>query len=177
MSVGSDSPLLRDWGKYRRSPRRGLPRWIWLLVAISVVAAVGVVVWLSRSSDRWRPPSGSPRFVSCSARSSSRPACRLRIGATCRSRTRGTTTWRYLSRRLCFWCSLVPSSSLFGGCDGVSVPLPLPPFGGCCPTQRRFLCDQTKGSTSGQALWLSGGSAHSCSYWFWLPATWSSARS
>ena len=65
MSVGSDSPLLRDWGKYRRPPRRGLPRWIWLLVAISAVAAVGVVVWLSRSSERWRPPSGSPRFVSC----------------------------------------------------------------------------------------------------------------
>jgi pimeloyl-ACP methyl ester carboxylesterase len=65
MSVGSDSPLLRDWGKYRRPPRRGLPRWIWLLVAISAVAAVGVVVWLSRSSEPWRPPSGSPRFVSC----------------------------------------------------------------------------------------------------------------
>ena len=65
MSVGSDSPPLRDWGKYRRPRRRALPRWIWLLVAISAVAAVGIVVWLSRSSERWRPPSGSPRFVSC----------------------------------------------------------------------------------------------------------------
>lgn len=65
MSVGSDSPLVRDWGKYRRPPRRGLPRWVWLLVAVSAVAAIGVVVWVSRSSDGWRPPSGFPRFVSC----------------------------------------------------------------------------------------------------------------
>jgi len=65
MSVGSDSPLVRDWGQYRRPPRRGLPRWMWLLVAVSAVAAVGVVLWLSTSSKRWRPPSGSPQFVSC----------------------------------------------------------------------------------------------------------------
>jgi pimeloyl-ACP methyl ester carboxylesterase len=65
MSVGSDSPLLRDWGKYRRPPRRGLPRWLWLLGAIAVVAAVGVAVWFVRGSGQWRPPSGSPRFVSC----------------------------------------------------------------------------------------------------------------
>ena len=65
MSVGSDSPLVRDWGKHRRPPRRGLPRWMWLLVAVSAVAAVGVVVRLSMSSERWRPPSGAPKFVSC----------------------------------------------------------------------------------------------------------------
>jgi pimeloyl-ACP methyl ester carboxylesterase len=64
MSVGSNSPVVRDWDKYRRSPRRGLPRWLWLLVAVSVVVAVGLVVWLSRSPG-WRPPSGSPRFVPC----------------------------------------------------------------------------------------------------------------
>jgi len=65
MSVGSDSPLVRDWGKYRRPRRRGLPRWMWMLVAVSAVAAVGVVVWLLTSSEGWRPPSGSPQFVSC----------------------------------------------------------------------------------------------------------------
>ena len=65
MIVGSGNPLVRDWGKYRRPPRRGLPRWMWLLVALSSVAAVGVFVWLSRGSERWRPPSGSPQFVSC----------------------------------------------------------------------------------------------------------------
>src|SRR5262245_1276560 len=65
MSLGSDSPLLRDWGKYRRPPRRGLPRWTWLLVAVSMVAAIGVVLWLFRSSEGWRPPSGSPKVVSC----------------------------------------------------------------------------------------------------------------
>ena len=64
--IGWDSPLVRDWGKYRRPRRRGLPRWFWLLIAVSAVAAVGVVVWLFRSSGQWRPPSGSPHFVSCS---------------------------------------------------------------------------------------------------------------
>ena len=65
MSVGSDSPLVRDWGKYRRPPRRGLPRWMWLSAAVSAVVAVGLVVWLSMRSERWRPPSGSPQFDSC----------------------------------------------------------------------------------------------------------------
>jgi pimeloyl-ACP methyl ester carboxylesterase len=38
---------------------------MWLLVAVSAVAAAGSGIWLSRSSERWRPPSGSPQFVSC----------------------------------------------------------------------------------------------------------------
>lgn len=38
---------------------------MWLVVAVLAVAAVGTAVWLSRSSERWRPPSGLPRFVSC----------------------------------------------------------------------------------------------------------------
>ena len=65
MNVDSDSPLVRDWGRYRRPSRRGLPRWVWVLVAGAAVAVVGVVVWLSLGSEGWRPPSGSPRFVSC----------------------------------------------------------------------------------------------------------------
>ena len=65
MSVDSESPLVRDWGKHRRPPRHGLTRWMWLLVAVSSVAALGAAVWLFRSPERWRPPSGGPRFVSC----------------------------------------------------------------------------------------------------------------
>jgi len=38
---------------------------MWLLVAVSAVAAVGIVVWSSTTSAGWRPPSGSPRFASC----------------------------------------------------------------------------------------------------------------
>jgi pimeloyl-ACP methyl ester carboxylesterase len=30
-----------------------------------MVAAVGLTVWLLHGSDTWRPPSGAPRFVSC----------------------------------------------------------------------------------------------------------------
>jgi pimeloyl-ACP methyl ester carboxylesterase len=65
MSVGSDSPLVRDWGKHRRPRRRGLPPRMWLVAALSALAVAGVVVWLSTRSAGWRPPSGSPRFASC----------------------------------------------------------------------------------------------------------------
>jgi pimeloyl-ACP methyl ester carboxylesterase len=36
-----------------------------LLAAVSAVTVAGVVVWLSTRSEGWRPPSGSPRFASC----------------------------------------------------------------------------------------------------------------
>jgi pimeloyl-ACP methyl ester carboxylesterase len=65
MSVGSDSSLLRDWGEYRRPPRRFLPGWAWLLIAISTVGALALAVWLVERSEPWRPPSGVPHFVSC----------------------------------------------------------------------------------------------------------------
>ncbi len=65
MSFDSDSPLLRQWGKYRRPPRRSLPAWIWLLIAVAMVAALGLAVWLSNRPQPWRPPSGAPHFVSC----------------------------------------------------------------------------------------------------------------
>ena len=65
MNVDSDSPLLRHWGEHRRPPRRGPPRWVWLLVAVSIVAALGVAAWLLHGSRSWRPPSGAPRFGSC----------------------------------------------------------------------------------------------------------------
>jgi pimeloyl-ACP methyl ester carboxylesterase len=65
MSVGSDSSLLRDWGKYRRRPRRFLPGWAWLLIAVSTLAALALAVWLADRPDNWRPPSGVPHFVPC----------------------------------------------------------------------------------------------------------------
>jgi pimeloyl-ACP methyl ester carboxylesterase len=65
MSFDSDSPLLRRWGMYRRPPRRGLPTWVWLLIAIALVTAFGFAVWLSNRARPWRPPSGASHFVSC----------------------------------------------------------------------------------------------------------------
>jgi pimeloyl-ACP methyl ester carboxylesterase len=65
MSFDSDSPLLRHWGEYRRPPRRRLRVWIWLLIGIAMVAALGLVLWLSNRPAPWRPPSGVPHFVSC----------------------------------------------------------------------------------------------------------------
>ena len=61
----SDNPLLRRWGEYRRPPRRSLPRWIWSLLAVSAVAALGLVLWLFGRSGPWRSPSGQPHFASC----------------------------------------------------------------------------------------------------------------
>jgi pimeloyl-ACP methyl ester carboxylesterase len=61
----SDSRLVRDWGQHRRPPRRWPPRWAWLVLAVSTVAALGLAVWLLHGSQAWRPPSGMPRFVSC----------------------------------------------------------------------------------------------------------------
>jgi pimeloyl-ACP methyl ester carboxylesterase len=65
MSVDSDSPLLRHWGMDRRPPRRGLAAWVWLSVAISLIAVFSVAVWLSERAPPWRPPSGAPHFASC----------------------------------------------------------------------------------------------------------------
>jgi hypothetical protein len=65
MSFDADSPLFRQWGKDRRPPRRSLPAWIWLLIAVSIVAVLGLAVWLSERSQPWRSPSGVTHFVSC----------------------------------------------------------------------------------------------------------------
>jgi len=65
MSNSSDSPLLRHWGESRPAPRRSLPRSIWWLLAVSVVAALGFVLWLVGRSGPWRSPSGQPHFASC----------------------------------------------------------------------------------------------------------------
>ena len=65
LNVDSDSPLVRHWGEHRRPPRRRLPAWAWSLLAVSMVAALGLAVWLLHGSQPWRPPSGAPHFVSC----------------------------------------------------------------------------------------------------------------
>jgi len=65
MSVPRDSPLLADWGRYKRPPRPSLPRWFWLLVAGSIVGLSGLGVWVATRAHAWRPPSGSPAFRSC----------------------------------------------------------------------------------------------------------------
>ena len=64
MNVDSDT-LVRHWGEHRRPPRRFPPRWVWLLVAVTKAAALGVAVWLLNRSQPWRPPSGVPHFLSC----------------------------------------------------------------------------------------------------------------
>jgi pimeloyl-ACP methyl ester carboxylesterase len=63
--LDSDSSLVRQWGTQRRPPRRGLPRWAWPLIGVAVAAALGLSVWLFMGSESWQPPSGAPRFVSC----------------------------------------------------------------------------------------------------------------
>src|SRR6478672_6163168 len=65
MSNSSDNPLLRHWGESRRVPRRSLPRWIWALLAVSALVALGLVLWLVGRSGPWRSPSGQPHFASC----------------------------------------------------------------------------------------------------------------
>ena len=65
MSLDSDSSLVRQWGRYRRPPRRSLPAWIWLPITVSIGAALGLAVWFSQRSQPWGPPSGVPHFVSC----------------------------------------------------------------------------------------------------------------
>jgi pimeloyl-ACP methyl ester carboxylesterase len=65
MSNGADNPLLRQWGAYRRPPRRSPPRWLWWLLAASAVAALCVALVFFARSGPWRSPSGQPRFASC----------------------------------------------------------------------------------------------------------------
>jgi pimeloyl-ACP methyl ester carboxylesterase len=65
MSFDADSRLLREWGMYRRPNRRGLPTWVWLLVATSLAAVFAIAIWLSQRAPAWRPPSGAAHFVSC----------------------------------------------------------------------------------------------------------------
>jgi len=67
MATGPDSSILRDWGKYRqprRGPRVPLRLLVTLLVA-SGLGAIGITVWLAVRPHPWRPPSGTPAFVSC----------------------------------------------------------------------------------------------------------------
>jgi pimeloyl-ACP methyl ester carboxylesterase len=40
-------------------------RWIWPLLAVSTIAALGLVFWLSGRSESWRSPSGQSHFASC----------------------------------------------------------------------------------------------------------------
>jgi pimeloyl-ACP methyl ester carboxylesterase len=65
MSLDSDIPLLREWGKYRQPPRRSPPAWAWLLIAVSLVGALGAAVWRSQHSHPWQSRSGAPHFRSC----------------------------------------------------------------------------------------------------------------
>jgi pimeloyl-ACP methyl ester carboxylesterase len=63
--IESESSLVRQWGKHRRPPRRRLPRWAWVVIAVSSAAVLGLVAWMYSGSEPWRPPSGSPHFASC----------------------------------------------------------------------------------------------------------------
>jgi pimeloyl-ACP methyl ester carboxylesterase len=62
-----------------------------LLIAPSVVAVLGVAVWLATRSSPWRPPSGEPHFVSCTYGGKVDGWCtRLRVAADPR-KPRGRT--------------------------------------------------------------------------------------
>jgi pimeloyl-ACP methyl ester carboxylesterase len=65
MNRPEDTPLLADWGRHRPPPpprRRRLPRRAWVALALAAAALVAALV---PRSHGWEPPSGSPRFASC----------------------------------------------------------------------------------------------------------------
>ncbi|HVM56430.1 MAG TPA: alpha/beta fold hydrolase [Gaiellaceae bacterium] len=60
------SRLVGQWGKQRRARRPPLPRWFWPGLAVVLLGVgLGVAAWTRGGSHPWRPPSGAPRFVSC----------------------------------------------------------------------------------------------------------------
>src|SRR5581483_11305959 len=67
MNRSPDSSIVREWGKYRqpqRSPR--VPVWVLVMLLVaSGLGALAITVWLAVRPHPWRPPSGSPAFVSC----------------------------------------------------------------------------------------------------------------
>ena len=65
MPAPSDSPLVHQWGRHRQRRRRPLPRLVWVGLAVAAAGAIGAAVWLHAEPHPWRPPSGAPRFVSC----------------------------------------------------------------------------------------------------------------
>jgi pimeloyl-ACP methyl ester carboxylesterase len=67
MSAPRDTPLVGQWGDYRRRRRRGpLPKWAWLCICVALAGVLGLALWLRvRPPAPWRPPSGSPHFASC----------------------------------------------------------------------------------------------------------------
>jgi pimeloyl-ACP methyl ester carboxylesterase len=54
-----------NWGRYKRAPRRSLPRWSWVLIAASIAGLSALGIWIAARPHPWRPPSGSPAFHSC----------------------------------------------------------------------------------------------------------------
>ena len=82
----SDNRLLRQWGRHRRPPRRFLPRWAWVLVAVAAGTAFGLSVWLFSGSQGWQSPSGTPHFSSCTYGGYVDGQCaRLRVPADARN--------------------------------------------------------------------------------------------
>src|SRR5581483_10878899 len=67
MNRSPDNSIVREWGKYRqpqRSPR--VPVWVLVMLLVaSGLGALAITVWLAVRPHPWRPPSGSPAFVSC----------------------------------------------------------------------------------------------------------------
>ncbi len=58
----SERSLFRDWGAYRRSPRRRpLARWL----ALALVLGLGAAAWAALRPEGWRPPSGLRGFSAC----------------------------------------------------------------------------------------------------------------
>jgi len=65
MGTPSDSSIVHQWGRHRRRRRRPVPRLLWLGLAVALAAGLGAAIWLRAEKHPWKPPSGAPRFVSC----------------------------------------------------------------------------------------------------------------
>jgi pimeloyl-ACP methyl ester carboxylesterase len=66
MRTPSDTPLVGQWGDYRRRRRRQpMPRGAKAAVWAVVVVSLGAATWLVVRPHPWRPPSGGPAFSAC----------------------------------------------------------------------------------------------------------------
>lgn len=79
MSTPPESTIVRDWGEHRQRRRRPVPGWVWWALAAAAIAGIGVATWSRVRAHPWQPPSGVPRFASCSLGDVSGRCARLAV--------------------------------------------------------------------------------------------------